>query len=807
MSSIYVFKYNNYNNRRLKRSETLSGYGTALYTETGTSLNFNPNDGVSARFTAGKAGNPYNGGGDYLVYSRDNVNITSRWFIMEQTRRLEGQYALTLQRDVIAEHWDGLLSAPMFIEKATLTDDNPLIFNREDVRVNQIKQSEQLIKDKTQCAWLVGYLDRKYLTPSDQPLEFEGTLIPDELLNVATINDWPLYKNYRGQYAKRPVTISTAQWIEIPIYIYQASVLGGAGVRIRCVFKGPNGSNNSWTVESSAGESAYGIPSGAFGYQISALDGLNPDKILNYLNNTFSMNAYKEGYPPMISDASTYNIDDYYEILDSAGKLVRPNDGKVYKLSYQSVSNEVFSYNKLDDAFNEYMNLLLKQESSLGEHTGDVNYTLKRRVTGLKLIADEVTGGQYTTSISSSRYHLKDAPYDMFIMPYGDNITWKNTGDFSVGVNKVEALGIAQGIAAQLTDKNLYDIQLLPFCPTEAFVCSTDDNGVTTIDINASSDKDVRRTLIYSKGTTNIRSAICWVTASSGSKVVEMNISAGNKKLGNECDIHRLVSPNYNSQFEFNLARNGDISFFTISYTYLPYQPFIRVTPNFGGLYGQEFKDARGLIMQGDFSISYMSDRWAEYQIQNKNYNNIFDREIENMDVLHRYQNINAIAGAISGTLTGAVAGAQFGVAGAVVGGAASAAGGVADVLIQKRLQAEAIDYKTDLFNLQLDNVKALPNSITKVTAYSEINKLFPIIEHYTCTETEKKAVANKIAWNGMTVGAIGFLADYINNNWAYGDITDKGYIKGKLIRFDEVDDAHELAMLQSELNMGVYTK
>ena len=297
------------------------------------------------------------------------------------------------------------------------------------------------------------------------------------------------------------------------------------------------------------------------------------------------------------------------------------------------------------------------------------------------------------------------------------------------------------------------------------------------------------------------------MTASSGSKVVEMSISGGNKKLENECDIYRLVSPNYNSQFEFNLARNGDIGFFTINYTYLPYQPFIRIAPNFGGLYGQEFKDARGLIMQGDFSISYMSDRWAEYQIQNKNYNNIFDREIENMDVVHRYQNINAIAGAVAGTLTGAVAGAQFGVAGAVVGGVASAAGGIADVMIQKRLQAEAIDYKTDLFELQLDNVKALPNSITKVTAYSEINKLFPIIEHYTCTETEKKAVANKIAWNGMTVGAIGFIADYVGNSWSYGDITDKGYIKGKLIRFDEIDDAHELAVLQSELNMRVYTK
>ena len=804
MSSIYIFKYNNYNNRRLKRNDTLSGYGTALYTETGTSLNFNPNDGVSARFTAGKAGNPYKGGGDYLVFSRDNVNITSRWFIMDQTRRLEGQYTLTLQRDVIAEHWDGLYSAPMFIEKATLTDDNPLIFNRENLAVNQIKQSERLIKDKTQCAWLVGYLDRKYAKDADKTLEFEGTLIPDEILNVATINDWTLYKKYSNTYCKLFLTSDegTRQWLEIPF----ARQYGDRSLYYEYEVSGPTtGSDNhylkTWTTE--IGRKSLTSTQLLCFEKSNLNDEAYLSTLRNYLSGLFPIQTFEDNVNSMVTDANTYSRADYTSILGYVGKIVKTNDGKTYKISVDTQNDYRVEYNYIQDALYNSLNTIMQNWGTV--ISGTLKYKLIRYVRAVKIIATEVSGGQYQATISSLRYHLKDAPYDMFIMPYGDNITWKNTGDFSVGVNKVEALGIAQGLAAEL-GTNLFDCQLLPFCPTEAFICST-DNGVTTIDINASMDKNVRRTLIYTKGTTNIRGAICWVTASSGSKVVEMSISGGNKKLENECDIYRLVSPNYNGQFEFNLARNGDIGFFTINYTYLPYQPFIRIAPNFGGLYGQEFKDARGLIMQGDFSISYMSDRWAEYQVQNKNYNNIFDREIENMDVLHRYQNINAIAGAVAGTLTGAVAGAQFGVAGAVVGGAASAAGGIADVMIQKRLQAEAIDYKTDLFNLQLDNVKALPNSITKVTAYSEINKLFPIIEHYTCTETEKKAVANKIAWNGMTVGAIGFIADYVGNSWSYGDITDKGYIKGKLIRFDEIDDAHELAVLQSELNMGVYTK
>ena len=127
-------------------------------------------------------------------------------------------------------------------------------------------------------------------------------------------------------------------------------------------------------------------------------------------------------------------------------------------------------------------------------------------------------------------------------------------------------------------------------------------------------------------------------------------------------------------------------------------------------------------------------------------------------------------------------------------------------------MQAEAIDYKQDLFGYQLGNIKALPNSIAKSTAYNIINKIFPIIEFYDCTEEERTIVAKKIAWNGMTVMAIGRIADYINNSWKcqINDntfVNDKGYIKGQLIRIDIADDYHAVAQIADELNKGVYFK
>ena len=63
-----------------------------------------------------------------------------------------------------------------------------------------------------------------------------------------------------------------------------------------------------------------------------------------------------------------------------------------------------------------------------------------------------------------------------------------------------------------------------------------------------------------------------------------------------------------------------------------------------------------------------------------------------------------------------------------------------------------------------------------------------------------------------MTVMAIGRIADYIGNNWtckinANTSISDKGYIKGQLIRIDIADDYHAVAQIADELNKGVYFK
>lgn len=79
-------------------------------------------------------------------------------------------------------------------------------------------------------------------------------------------------------------------------------------------------------------------------------------------------------------------------------------------------------------------------------------------------------------------------------------------------------------------------------------------------------------------------------------------------KISNECDLMRLTSPNWNSIFEFKLSKfNDGIHYFNIDCSYKPTIPYIKVNPDFSGLYGADFNDSTGLILQGDFSLPVLN--------------------------------------------------------------------------------------------------------------------------------------------------------------------------------------------------------
>ena len=158
MQNMYLLKFNNYINKIFKKLETISDYvnyqvGSAL-----TGVNFVPGNGLA---TAHVCNNWQSGRPDYVVVtSTDNTIIESRWFVIDADRLKNGQYRLTLKRDVLADYTEEFINATSLISKATLLDTDPLIFNDEAIKVNQILTSETPLKDETGAPWIVAYVPK-----------------------------------------------------------------------------------------------------------------------------------------------------------------------------------------------------------------------------------------------------------------------------------------------------------------------------------------------------------------------------------------------------------------------------------------------------------------------------------------------------------------------------------------------------------------------------------------------------------------------------------------------------------------------
>ena len=175
-----------------------------------------------------------------------------------------------------------------------------------------------------------------------------------------------------------------------------------------------------------------------------------------------------------------------------------------------------------------------------------------------------------------------------------------------------------------------------------------------------------------------------------------------------------------------------------------------------------------------------------------------FNRQIQNMEVQNNVARLNDALGATVGSIAGAVAGSKLGGGvGAAAGLGLTAAAGVADYQINEQLRKENMDYTKDMFGYQLGNIKAVPDGLSKTTAYTKNNKYFPFLEFYTCTEEEKNALKNKLKYNGMTVMRIGTINEFLQ--------AEQSYIKGRLIRLEGNYDNHYVNELSQELYKGVY--
>lgn len=794
---LYLLKFNNYFNRICKKFENLSDYLNSKFYDGKSKIenvNFNPNDGVNTFQIIN-----FKTKCDYCVLANGN-EIISRWFILEAKSERASQFLLTLRRDLIADNYDKIINAPAFIEKATVNPNDPAIFNNEGMTFNQIKQSEELLKDESNTAWIVGYIPRdsfKSETEIKAEINIEGT----QDIEVENLSDFAYYKFSQEAFIRNPQNLAFGTGVRFGAdnlngkFVYFETNVNAAKIAEKVEYLVENSGKGLWQFPSSTtltNDVLYlykninnykneMINESKFYTNSSEINGITFEDFISFNNKIIYVNSEKKYYKIKIKQLFSSNFPDgnipKRQKINITSKLAQD-----YWVPMLSTGIE----NKLDNG--SFIG------GAIEENSLQIDYIENSYI--IEFL--ELKNSKISTTISQDRYHVENQPFDIFCIPYSEDYEIILPNGLSFKNSQRAALEMATAIGMQSGAANIYDIQLLPYNPAR-FLKFINNNNTTSLTL--AQTPNVKFSVIKSESTPiqNL-SIIIWATNSDFSFSIKKEIEIKNFKVENETEFYRLVSPNQNGQFEFSAAKNNGVSEINVDCSYKPFNPYIHLNPNFKRLYGANFHDSRGLICGGDFSLPQGSNAWANYQLSNKNYQNIFDRQIENMEVNNYYSNLKQlVAGAAGAGSTAATLSVVNPVLG-IVGGIASAAGALADYKINKALQNEALDYKEDLFNYNLGNIKAMPSSLSKNSALNPNNKLFPFLEKYSCSETEKQALIDKLKFNGMTVMRIAKIKDFLQ--------PEISYIKAKIIRLEDLtDDTNYLNEIANEINKGVFIK
>lgn len=813
MQLYFLTKFNNYTNRRLIKFDDIANYNDELYSpQVISNVAFNPSDGVDTTQIVNWSGldSP-----DYCVVVNDLGNIVSRWFVVEFTRLRTGQYRANMHRDLKVDYYDQLMDADCIITKGYVDDNNPLVFNDEGQAYNQIKTSETLLFDKSRCAWIVGYIPRDAFS--------EDTTITANFqegidISVAGIENWEYYANSNigNHNATRVysnldgITYSIKGNRPLPVTIETAI--------INLVYGSTKYYNPRYPSSSYAIHPGY---STLFPGRILT----NATKFLNKSNEELARiaNNVTLDFDALNAQTNTQfgvSLTNFENIIALNNKVIKDTTtNKVYRITLNT-----YDVNEETQASGGLLTMLLNTfpEGLMATAPQVNNIWVGYQGIAVEINLELINNGQATISTimnkSSTRTHLLDSPYDMFCIPFSDDLVIKSSAEIDLITSKDIAMNIANAITVSTGAGNIYDLQILPYCPIMNYLTAEKELTITTM-------TQSQLQAIYSGESTNHVGYIFWCNRSSFEIVLddeEYKFKVENAKMQNETDIWRICSPNYNGIFEFNVVKNGGIDYWKISCQYKPYQPFILVSPNFKNLYGTDFKDARGLELGGDFSMPIVTSAFADYQLQNKNYQQIFDRRITTLErkramgyLQSQTNQLFSISGAaIEGATEGASNGG--GVMGAIIGGGTStvnagfkASQTQANELFSQYYQMENINAQKAIFNYKLQNIQAIPQSLAKTTAFTPVNKYVPFVEYYTCTELEKNQLKEKLRWNGYTIMVPGKLKDYIKFD-ASGKYIDysapTNYVEGILLRIIGLPaESHEVQALSLEIQKGFY--
>ena len=820
MVNLYFLQYNNYFNRQTKPHRTITSWFLPyqIGSTVGVQL-FNYGDGVdTTQVVNTSAWVNENRVPDYCVVEDQTDGSRQYWYVVEWKYLRRGQYEATLKRDVLSENYDIITTAPMLIKKGTVASSNdPAMFNTEGQAYNQIKSDEIPLYDATGCPWIVGYVPLNtsaagteiskniYVEPSftyntledfRSDFPYDVNMTPNARTIIRRYDRYPIY-NIRAniRYSlSGAVCAANVSFNSIGVLIYDINATKERVNLISWDAYGGVGVNGFYSKKGTTLSDSFSTFRSDKGYTMTTTEA---SKLVRDVVNSYTRETLKQ------IDNSIYNVYPQNEAADATLKSILYKSVKIGDKTYNIFpSNKLIWKEQVVPASTFQLLSANLNDNILTNKNNNNSYivTLKFYEVGYTLV--ESTQTIKTTMPSKDKIiQLRKDPYAMFCVPYGE-VKLRKDGVDQLTTVKDAAL-IATGISTTTGKDTILDVQLLPYCPIREIVVD-DEKGV----VDYSSLTRTAQVQDIKNEADAVISKIFWCTDNSFSFQIPLKLVVDDYKIENETTTYRLCSPNYNGLFEFNLAKNGGLDWIEVNCSYKPQTPYIQLNPNFKKLYGQnsqtglsagDYNDQRGLICGGDFSLPNVSDAWANYQMNNKNYQNIFDREVQSMEMSNKYQRVSDWMGLVSGT---AKAGMAIGsLSNPVVGGVSAGinlATGVASNIMSDKLRDEQVNLKKDLFNYNLQNIQALPQSVSKTAAFNINSKYVPFLEKYTCTEEEKNALRDKLRWQGMTVMRTGQIQDYV-----WGDDT---YIEAMPLRLTGLsEDTHTAQAIAQELNMGTY--
>lgn len=840
MSKIYVFEnFNNYANRTSLMYQTINLYPKATYQAT---INFNPNDGENTSLVLMYKDNvlaaPINLEPDYAIVCDNSDKIESRWYVTESSRLSDSKFRIVLKRDIASDYKSEIMNSVAFVKRGWVNSSNPLIFNSENGNYSQILRERVDLKDKSGKGGYVAFLAPNFLQENVD----KANINVAANTSVSVTFDSPASShagNYKFCYGADPNDAT-------PKSVFMRNYN-------RWGFSGTSTGNHSYVSFNVGykGKSWGGTDRHTATYKITIYEdgSYQYEELLTSYNNPWpdaKTFYFKESLPNPPQNMSNWLLEqiataaaqtikkhmwdneylDTYLFDQSQGqngdvptmKFMAP---RINSLALVKPANNVFSldfnlYSSDEKTFEEQMTAAMRAQlvriitNNIPDLTAapindeEFHYPPQPRVHYSYNIAHFHWRQTDTSTLKlpSTGALVQDSPYYMLFIPEANtkmkcgNKTW---------TQQVDAYQIYNQL--QVTFNSfIYDVQRVPYTP---YALDIEDDGTVVLPSESqigfakNAAGEIEACVYFCNQDSfwfNIESTSTYLDELKGQKDLTT-------KVQSETTLLRLCSMDGSSSININGAKNLGLSKLRVNCRYAPYQSYISLQPQWSMFYGAEIglKDTRGLNLTSTNSVSRTSNQWQDYVLQNQNYQDIFNRQIQSMDTQFDIQADKAVRDMVFGLVNTGISAGMSSNPGSAAGSLIS--GGL-NLIQQGQNYVDLVDsfrerrsLSVDMFNLQNGNIKARADTLSKVNAMSPIYNTWPYIEIYTTTPEEKTALTTYITEFSMNIGAMtSQLSAYVTNN-----PNTRKFIQADIIRMSGKMDAHLAEEIRSLISEGVY--